>query len=51
MFSFDPFPKSLLGKHRLCATIRFLVFSLIVDFDGVLVVVLVVLVTFGPLTP
>ena len=33
------------GKHRLCGTIRFLVCSVIADFGGVLLFVLVLLVT------
>ena len=37
--------KSLIGKHCLCATIRFSICSLIVDFGGALLVVPVLLVT------
>ena len=35
------FGKKNFGKHRLCAIIRFLVFSDIADFGGVLLVLLV----------
>ena len=43
--------KQKFGKHRLCVTIRFLVFSDIADFGGVLLVLLVtwVLCTPNPL--
>ena len=45
--------KKLFGKHNLCVTNRVLVCSVIVDFGGVPLVVLVlpVIWVFGPLTP
>ena len=38
--------KKISGKHRLCATIRFLVCAVIVDFGEVLLVLLVTWVIF-----